>query len=340
MKLKDYVILLALITLIVIGVFLLLKKNTSNQPISFKQHSKYQIYALELPSEISFADERCPLERQDIAERFDRELHVNTYWRSNTLLLMKRINRWFPMIERVFKSEGIPDDFKYLAIAETMLQNLESPAGAGGFWQLLPQTARELGLEVNEEVDERYDQLKATYAAAKYLKRAKKRFGSWTNVAASYNRGMNGYQRALKKQKVNNFYDLKLNSETARYVFRILAFKEIIEHPNKYGFTIERRQHYPKIKTKKLKIDTTITNLVDFAHVNGITYNTLRVYNPWINDYSLTNRSGKTYVFLIPEEKDNLRINQPNQQKTTSLDSLSASTPVIDTMLIDSQSDI
>ena len=306
MKLKDYLILVALIILITIGVFLLLKKDTSLNSINFKEHSKYQIYALDLPSEISFANERCPLERQDIAERFDRELHINTYWRSNTLLLMKRINRWFPMIERVFKNEGIPDDFKYLAIAETMLQNLESPAGAGGFWQLLPATARELGLEVNEEVDERYDQLKATYAAAKYLKRAKKRFGSWTNVAASYNRGMNGYHRALKKQKVNNFYDLKLNQETARYVFRILAFKEIIEHPDKYGFTIKRKQYYPAVKTTKLKIDSAITDLVDFAHTQGITYKTLRVHNPWIKNYSITNKNHKTYVFMIPNIKDNL----------------------------------
>lgn len=314
MKLKDYFIIGGLLALILIGIFLLLKDNSNSNPISYRGHSKYQIYALDLPTEISFAGERCPLERQDIAERFDRELHVNTYWRSNTLLLMKRINRWFPMIERVFKNEGIPDDFKYLAIAETMLQNLESPAGAGGFWQLLPTTARELGLQVDDEVDERYDQIKATYAAAKYLKRAKKRFGSWTNVAASYNRGMNGYQRALKKQKVNNFYDLKLNQETARYVFRILAFKEIIENPEKYGFKIKRKQYYPDVKTSKMKIDTSITNLVDFAQQNGITYKTLRLHNPWINDYSLTVRNPKTFVFIIPEKKDLL-------EKTTIIDS-------------------
>ena len=306
MKIKDYFILAGLLILITIGIFLLIKNSNSSKTISFKTHSKYQVYALDLPQNISFAGERCPLEREDIAERFDRELHVNTYWRSNTLLLMKRINRWFPMIERVFKNEGIPDDFKYLAIAETMLQNLESPAGAAGFWQLLPTTARELGLEVNNEIDERYDQLKATYAAAKYLKRAKKRFGSWTNVAASYNRGMNGYQRALRKQKVNDFYDLKLNSETSRYVFRILAFKEIIENPEKYGFKIRRKQYYPEIKTIKLKVDTTINNLVDFAHKNGITYKTLRLHNPWVNDYSLSNNKRKTYTFLIPVEKDNL----------------------------------
>lgn len=322
MKLKDYLILVALIALIVIGIFLLLKEDSSNKPISFKEHSKYQIYALDLPSEISFAGERCPLERQDIAERFDRELHVNTYWRSNTLLLMKRINRWFPMIERVFKNEGIPDDFKYLAIAETMLQNLESPAGAAGFWQLLPGTAKDLGLEVNEEVDERYDQLKATYAAAAYLKRAKKRFGSWTNVAASYNRGMNGYQRALTKQKVNNFYDLKLNRETSRYIFRILAFKEIIEHPEKYGFNIKRQQYYPSVKTSKLKIDSTISNIVNFAHSQGITYKTLRVHNPWINGYSITNRHHKTYIFLIPDEKDNFGDKAEKKDSTTKVDTV------------------
>lgn len=308
---------------------LLLKKDKSNNPISFRGHSKYQVYALDLPSEISFAGERCPLERQDITERFDRELHINTYWRSNTLLLMKRINRWFPMIEKAFKNEGIPDDFKYIAIAETMLQNLESPAGAGGFWQLLPATARELGLEVNDEVDERYDQIKATYAAAKYLKRAKKRFGTWTNVAASYNRGMNGFQRALKKQKVNNFYDLKLNNETARYVFRILAFKEIIENPERYKFKIKRQQYYPDVKTTKLKVDSTINNLVDFAHQQGITYKTLRLHNPWINDYSLTNRNRKTYAFLIPIEKDNLETNSTMDSSIVKSDSTLMDTEII-----------
>ena len=304
MKIKDYFILFGLLILIVIGVFLLFKEDNKSTSIPYRTHSKYQVYALDLPDEISFAGERCPIEREDIAERLDRELHINTYWRSNTLLLMKRINRWFPMIERVFKNEGVPEDFKYVAIAETMLQNLESPAGAGGFWQLLPATARELGLQVDDEVDERYDPVKATYAAAKYLKRANKRFGSWTNVAASYNRGMNGFQRALKKQKVNNFYDLKLNSETSRYVFRILAFKEIIENPDKYGFKIKRKQYYPEIKTKSIKIDTSISNLVDFAHQQGVTYKTLRVHNPWINDYSITNRNGKTYIFKIPVESD------------------------------------
>lgn len=304
MKKKDYLILAALLILIVIGVILLIKGNDYNPKISFRSHSTYQVYALDLPTEISFAGERCPLEREDIAERFDRELHVNTYWRSNTLLMMKRINRWFPMIERIFKNEGVPDDFKYLAIAETMLQNLESPAGAAGFWQLLPTTARELGLQVDNEVDERYDPIKSTYAAAKYLKRAKKRFGSWTNVAASYNRGINGYQRALQKQKVNNFYDLKLNDETARYVFRILAFKEIIENPEKYRFKITRKQHYPEVKTKKIRIDTTINDLVQFAHQQGVTYKTLRLHNSWINDYSITNTNKKTFIFLIPVEKD------------------------------------
>jgi len=322
LKLKDYFILAGLLILIIIGVFLLLKKDSESPPIAFRNHSKYQAYGLDLPENISFAGERCPLERQDIAERFDRELHINTYWRSNTLLLMKRINRWFPMIERVFKNEGVPEDFKYIAIAETMLQNLKSPAGAGGFWQLLPATARELGLQVDDEVDERYDQVKATYAAAKYLKRARKRFGSWTNVAASYNRGMNGFQRALKKQKVNNFYDLKLNNETARYVFRILAFKEIIENPKRYSFNLKRKQYYPDFKTEKIKIDTTIQNLVDFAHQQGVTYKTLRLHNPWINDYSLTNPNKKTYTFLIPIEKDNLNTPTSTDSIVTQQDSV------------------
>lgn len=301
---KDVITWSAVATLMIFGIILWQKsKPTRTFNHVVKQHSADH-NIIELPEIIFFAGERCPLEREDIAERFDREIHINKFWRSNTYLMLKRIHRWFPKIEKILRQHGIPEDLKYLAVAETMLQNLESPAGAAGFWQLMPSTAQDLGLEINDEVDERYDPIKATVAAAKYLKNAKERFHTWTDVVASYNRGMNGYERALEKQKVDHFYDLRLNSETSRYVFRVLALKEIIENPDKYGYKLNRKFRYPAVRTTSVMVDSSVTDLVEFAHNHGVTYKTLREHNPWIMDYSLTNTMRKKYHFLIPTEKD------------------------------------
>ena len=219
----------------------------SDRFTAFKDNDEGQaskVYALKLPEIIDFAGEIVPIEFPDIKERFDKELLVNTYWQSNMLLLLKRANKYFPLIEKILEEEGIPDDFKYLAVIESALENARSPKGAKGFWQIMPNTGREYGLEVNANVDERYHLEKSTRVASSYLIKAKKRLGSWTLAAASYNRGMSGISRLLKKQLADNYYDLLLNNETNRYIFRILAVKEIMSHPDRYGFVFSKEDLY------------------------------------------------------------------------------------------------
>lgn len=266
-------------------------------------HSDYRIYALPLPEHMDFAGEQVPLNQPDIRERMDRELLVNAYWQSNGLLIFKRANKYFPVIEPILKEQGLPDDFKYLAIAESGLQDVVSPAGAAGFWQFMPATAKEYGLEVNSYVDERYHLELVTEAAVKYLKNAKEYFGSWTMAAAAYNAGRTGIDRQVKRQKASeNYYDLLLNSETSRYVFRILAFKEIMANPKAYGFYFNTSDLYDPIPVKKIKVTSTIEDLADFAKEHGINYKVLKIHNPWLRDTKLPNSSGKTYYISIPKE--------------------------------------
>jgi len=266
------------------------------------QGQSSKVYALKLPEVFFFSDEEVPLDAPDIRERFDKELLVNTYWQSNMMLLLKRANKWFPTIEAILKEEGVPEDFKYLAVIESGLENLRSPKGAKGFWQLMPGTAKEYGLEVNTNVDERYHIEKATRVACKYLIKAKKRFGSWTLAAASYNRGMYGTQRLLDRQLVDNYYDLLLNPETSRYVFRILAVKEIMSHPERYGFIFEDTDLYQPIPVKKVGWDIPITNIAEFAKEQGVNYKVLKIHNPWLIENHLNNKSRKYYEIELPEE--------------------------------------
>ncbi len=228
------------------------------------------------------------------------ELLVNTYWQSQTLILHKRANRWFPVIEPILAQEGIPDDFKYLALAESGLNQIVSPAGATGFWQFMKSTGKEYGLEVSEDVDERYHIEKSTRAACQYLKRAKSDHGSWTMAAAVYNYGKSNIDKQKKRQKQQDYYDLLLNEETARYLFRILAMKEIMGKPNKYGFQFRPKDLYPPYETVELEVDTPITDLADFAAEFGMTYKVLKVLNPWMRDNVLSNPKGKTYRVQIP----------------------------------------
>ena len=224
-----------------------------------------KVYALKLPEVIDFCGEQSPLNAPDIRERLDKELLVNTYWQSNMMLLLKRSNKWFPTIESILKEEGVPQDFKFLAVIESGLENVRSPKGAKGFWQLMPATAKEYGLEVNSNVDERYHVEKSTRAACKYLLKAKERFGNWTLAAASFNRGMFGIDRLLKKQLVDDYYDLLLNKETSRYIFRILAVKEIMSNPDLYGFIYEESDLYRHIPIRKIGIYIHIINIPHFA---------------------------------------------------------------------------
>lgn len=260
----------------------------------------YNIKALKIPKGLTFAGENVPTDRYDIKERMDRELLVNTYWQSNGLLMLKRANKYFPIIEPLLKKHGIPDDFKYLAVAESGLQNNSSPAGASGFWHFLRSSAREYGLEVNRNVDERYNLELATKVAADYLKKAKKRFGSWTLAAAAYNAGNARIANRLKVQQVDDYYDLLLNSETSRYVFRIVALKEIMSNPKKYGFEFEKEDLYTLPETKTVKVDTAIANIASFAKHFNTNYKELKLHNPWLRENKLNNKSRKLYHIKIP----------------------------------------
>jgi len=258
--------------------------------------------AMYFPTEVDFAGEKTPLQISDVRERLDRELLINANLDATTALIIKRANRVFPIIEPILAKYGVPDDFKYLAVIESGLVNAVSSAGARGVWQFMPETAKEKGMEVNDIVDERYHLEKSTEAACRYLLAAKEKFGSWTLAAASYNGGMNGITKRIEEQKVTNYYDLGLTEETSRYVFRILALKEIMRQPAKYGFNIYPSDLYTQIPTKKVAVDSSITDLTGFAIAQGINYKILKIHNPWLRDKKLVNPTKKRYEIEIPLE--------------------------------------
>ena len=249
---------------------------------------------------MDFSGEEVPTFMADVQERLDKEMITNMNYHTNTTLVIKRANKVFPIIEPILAKYGVPDDFKYLAVIESSLVNAVSPAGARGVWQFMPATAKEKGMEVSDEVDERYHLEKSTEAACKYLLVAKEKFGSWTLAAASYNGGMAGISNKMKEQQVDNYYDLLLTEETSRYVFRILALKEIMKNSEKYGFSIPKEALYYNIPTRKLVIDSSITDLAQFAKSQGVNYKILKIHNPWLRDKKLTNTSGKKYEIEIP----------------------------------------
>ncbi len=280
--------------------------NLCSQQVSPSQTTSLGHRPFPLPKSLSFAGEPVPLEVPDVAERLDRELQSNAYFHSNVLLALKRLQRTLPEMERVLEANGLPADFKYVALAESLLGNVISPKGAVGVWQFMPATARELKLTINDEVDERYHFEKSTIAACNYFKKAKQRFGSWTNAAASYNRGMGGLQAALKAQKVTSYYDLYLNDETSRYLFRILALKEILENPKRYGFDLLQADTYANLPTRPVPITSTIEDLPQFALEQGTNYKTLRLQNPWLRGYKLTVAdTTAVYSLQIPQASVN-----------------------------------
>ncbi|MBX2965111.1 MAG: transglycosylase SLT domain-containing protein [Cyclobacteriaceae bacterium] len=262
---------------------------------------QYFAVSYDLPANLTFAGERVPIEIPDVLERLDRELQINIYLHSSTIFLIKRANRWLPQMEEILRKHNIPDDFKYLPLIESGLLNDVSPKEAVGYWQILKTSGRELGLEIDKEVDERYDPLKATEAACKYLNNAYKKFDNWTLVAASYNRGIAGVGRALENQQVDNFYDLHLVEETSRYVFRILAIKEIIENPATYSFNVNTKHLYQQEKLRYVEVKETIPDLIRFAKQQGVNYKLLKRYNPWLRDDKLTVKRGKIYQIALPE---------------------------------------
>ncbi len=252
------------------------------------------------PERITFCSERVPLHKQDIRERFDRELTIGTYWKSKTSLILKRANRWFPIIESILKKENVPVDFKYLVVIESGLTNAISPRGAAGFWQFMPETANEFNLEVSPCIDQRFNVRLSTIAACKYLKKAYLRLGSWTLAAAAYNIGTYGMEKRLKNQLVESYYDMHLNSETARYVFRILAAKSILNDSKTYGFNINRKHLYPPYKTKKITVDSTITDLSTFANSKETDLKTIKLLNPWLRCNEFPVADSTSYVLLLP----------------------------------------
>jgi membrane-bound lytic murein transglycosylase D len=266
-------------------------------------NANYKIFGLNIPKNLNFAGEPVPNTDFSIKESLDREFLTNAYWQSNSLLLFKRANRWFPIIEPILKKNGIPDDFKYIAVIESHLTNAVSPQKAVGFWQLIESTAINYNLEVSDEVDERYNVEKSTEAACKYFKEAYSKFGNWTIAAASYNLGMGGVEIQLSNQKVNNYYDLLLNEETGRYIYRILAVKTLLQNPKQFGFAIRKKDLYHKIPVIRITTDSAITNLADFAIHKGYNYKLLKIFNPWLRKSSLMNPDKKKYIILFPKKE-------------------------------------
>lgn len=295
---QNTVILLLLLGLVAFTVYD--KLSTKPAPIIKEVRYEAEVFNIALPDELDFCGEMVPLKELEVRERLDNDLHRNTYFHSNTILIIKRANRWFPRMRKILKEQGVPEDFVYLSVVESGLSNVVSPKGATGFWQFMPATAREMGLVVSGDIDERYDPIKATKAACKYLKQAYKKFGDWTLVAASYNMGMYGVEKQMKKQRAKSYYDMYLNSETARYVYRILAFKEIMSNPQKYNFDIKPKHLYPAEQVRFIEVKESIDDLAKFAEKNGVSYKNIKFYNPWIRRSYLKVKKGQTFYIAAP----------------------------------------
>src|SRR5690554_928622 len=298
---KNILAFIGLSSLMMIFVYALQDAPT-DENFEKKLINDYNVYALQIPEHLNFAGEDIPLDDPDILERMDRELLVNTYWQSNGLLMFKRAHKYFPVIEPILKKHGVPDDFKYLAVIESGLMNVVSPAGARGVWQIMPATGKEYGMEINDNVDERYHLEKSTEVACEYLKKSKEQLGSWTLAAAAYNAGNYGVSKRLEEQDVTEYYDLLLGEETGRYLFRIVALKEILSHPDRYGFNFRNKDLYTQVLTYKVEVDTAVTDFASFAKGFGVNYKILKIHNPWLREPHLNNRSRKQYFIEIPKE--------------------------------------
>lgn len=296
------------ITLLILAGALWLLKITIGDSTAKKTEKRKQtiistsLKPAKIPNELYFAGEKVPVHYYDVRERLDRELLVNNYWHSSTFLLIKKANRYFPTIEKILKEEGVPEDLKYIAVAESGLANVVSPSRAAGFWQFLKGAARDFDLEVNSEVDERYHLEKATRAACRYMKWNYEKYKSWPMAAAAYNYGRTNINKQIERQQCNNYYDLLLPEETERYVFRLIALKLILENPKKYNFELSENDLYQEIETKIIKVDYPISNLAEFAAKHEISYRKLKEFNPWLRENYLTNKGNKTYEIKIPKK--------------------------------------
>lgn len=289
------------IALIAVGVFVI--NSSGDVPYDNRYDPLPQtIHAITLADTYDFAGENLPMENFDVRERLEREMLLNTYFHSSTILNLKLAMRYFTVFESILAEHGIPDDMKYLAVAESSLRNAVSSAGAKGIWQFREDAARELDLEVNSFIDERNHLEKSTIAACKYLRKQKDRFGTWTLAAAAYNMGPGALNKAISDQKESNYFHLNVSDETNRYVFRIVAIKEIMKNPEKFGFYIRKNELYPPLDGfKVIQIDSTISNLADFAHQQNMTYRQFKLFNPWLLKSELPNPGHKVY---------NIKVNQ------------------------------
>jgi hypothetical protein len=277
-------------------------KGFNGNNLKEETDSLYFNKTFQLPETVTFAGEKMPLENFDTRESLEREIITSAYRHSSTILIIKKAHRYLPMIEKILASNGIPDDFKYLVAAESEYSNMISPVGATGFWQIMPETGREEGMEINQVVDERYDVERSTEFACDYFRKSYEKFGNWTLAAASYNGGRAAVEEQISIQKQNNYYDLLLAEETARYIFRAVAYKLVISDPQAYGFDLKESDLYPELDYYEVKVDTALTSFTDFAAKFGTNYKMLKLLNPWLRKPYLTPRAGKTYRIKIPSE--------------------------------------
>ncbi len=316
---KRHLFIPLILLIVLFGLYALVSaikpEQTSANSLSHANHSNFRqnmqatgaplsqkVEQVYLPQQMTFAGENVPLDDYQVYESIDRELTLLSYYHSSTIRIIKLSHRWFPVIEEILEKNGVPKDFKYLAAAESGLQNVISPKSARGFWQFLKDTGRSYGLEVSKDVDERYHIEKSTEAACKYFKQAHKKFGDWTTAAASYNMGMGGINKQMTNQKQAHYYDLYLNSETARYVYRILAYKLLLEHPEKYGYQFQESDLYPRLNYEIVEVDS-IKNIANFAQRHNTTYKHIKLLNQWLigTSLSLKKKPKKTYEIKVPK---------------------------------------
>ena len=303
-KASYLIVSLGIVSIFVLTIVGVSSKDEGEDPTSKQTAVLAKTCSVEVPETVTFCGETISLTRYDMYERFDREINAFSYLHSTTMMQIKRANRYFPIIEPILKENNIPDDFKYLAVIESMLDiRALSPAKAAGMWQFMERTGREYGLEITEQIDERYHVEKSTNAACKYLLNAYKEFGNWIDVAASYNAGIGRIKTELSRQKVDSFFDLLLVEETSRYVFRLLAVKEVFSNPSYYGFVLQKKNLYQPIRTKTVEVSQDVTDFAEFAKAQGVNYLQLKNFNVWLRDRALKT-SGKTYRIQIPLEED------------------------------------
>ncbi|MGQ9620684.1 MAG: lytic transglycosylase domain-containing protein [Bacteroidales bacterium] len=282
--------------------------NEKNLRSSSGTEENFSMLNFKLPDTVDFAGEKVPLENFDTRENLEREIIMTAFRHGSTIMILKKAPRYFPMIEKILEEKGIPDDFKYVAVAESELSNMVSPAGAVGFWQIMTGTGREHGLEINNEIDERYHVEKSTAVACDYFRESYERYGSWTLAAATYNGGRNAIDEQISIQKQTNYYDLLLADETARYIFRVVAYKIIMNNPVAYGFHTGKDDFYPPLRYIEVKVDTAVTDFARFAAHFGTNYKILKFHNPWLRKPYLTRKSGKAYYIKIPEEGSRINL--------------------------------